>query len=639
MAVTYGFYNSLNKDRVYNAEQMSSIFNGIITDGVFASIGGSLMPIAGTGMQVVVKTGKCWFNSTWTLNDALLPLDIPAADVSLTRIDAVVVEINSAVSTRANTIKIIKGTPSANPAKPTLANTETLHQYALGYITIGAGVTSITADKIEVNVGKTTCPFITSVLQQTDITALFNQWDAEFNAWFANVQAQLSGNVAANLQKQIDERVKVADKASVEDIVAGISDEKWVTPKIIRDGDIGYRVGDVLTTARANLGDKWLLCDGSIIDKILHPELFEIFKIDWLIGSALVANNGSDKFPASHACFYNGKWVTIGVGKPYGGQNTLFSWFSDTPTGKWTNRIIEGTDPIDIVTCLKVLNGNLIICGSCEVTSAGRHRARIWYTTDPTNITRSWSTKDITETIRYGPFVQDIDYGNGMYIAGCILDYNRNGAIFISNSLYGDWSQVSVNGLSDVVSVAYCNGKWFILGTSNSKATLWFASNPNGPWTAKQITSDNSGSLAFKKIIFQDGLYVLIGKRQASSGASFYPVLFTATDPSGTWSMITLDDSKVKNAEPLGFQYADGSYYFITGSYLCKALIPNGEWSYEKIILDDDTEIFPNDLYISNGTFFVSNKSDTTTKYPYVLKGSFLPIINTDKCKNYIRAK
>ena len=49
MAVTYGFYNSLNKDRVYNAEQMSSIFNGIITDGVFASIGGSLMPIAGTG--------------------------------------------------------------------------------------------------------------------------------------------------------------------------------------------------------------------------------------------------------------------------------------------------------------------------------------------------------------------------------------------------------------------------------------------------------------------------------------------------------------------------------------------------------------------------------------------------------------
>lgn len=204
MAITYGFYNSLNKDRVYNAEQMSSIFNGIITDGVFSTIGDALMPIAGTGMQVIVKTGKCWFNSTWTLNDALLPLDIEAADVSLTRIDAIIVEINSSIGTRANTIKMLKGTPSANPAKPTLANSEHLHQYALGYVTVSAGVTSITADKIEVNVGKATCPFITSVLQQTDITDLFNQWDAEFSAWFANVQSQLSGDIAANLQRQID---------------------------------------------------------------------------------------------------------------------------------------------------------------------------------------------------------------------------------------------------------------------------------------------------------------------------------------------------------------------------------------------------------------------------------------------------
>lgn len=47
-------------------------------------------------------------------------------------------------------------------------------------------------------------PFITSVLQQTNIDDLFNQWNAEFSAWFANVQSQLSGDIAANLQRQID---------------------------------------------------------------------------------------------------------------------------------------------------------------------------------------------------------------------------------------------------------------------------------------------------------------------------------------------------------------------------------------------------------------------------------------------------
>ena len=204
MAVTYGFYNSLGKDRVYNAEQMSAIFDGVITDGVFASIGGKLIPTAGSGMQVIVKPGKCWFNSTWTVNDSELPLSIPAADVSLTRIDAIAVQINSAINTRANSIRIIQGTASANPAKPTLISSPTLHQYALGYVTVPANATSISASNIEVNVGKSTCPFVTSVLQQTNIDDLFNQWNSQFLTWFNNVQSQLSGNVAANLQAQIE---------------------------------------------------------------------------------------------------------------------------------------------------------------------------------------------------------------------------------------------------------------------------------------------------------------------------------------------------------------------------------------------------------------------------------------------------
>lgn len=219
MAVTYGFYNSLNKDRMYNAEQMSSIFNGIITDGVFSTVGDALMTVAGTGMQVIVKPGRAWFNSTWTLNDAQLPLDVPAADVSLTRIDAVILEVNSAVATRANSIKVLKGTPSANPAKPALSATETNHQYALAYITVGAGATSVTAANIEINVGKTSCPFITSVLQQTNIDDLFNQWNAEFTTWFENVQAQLSGDIAANLQRQID-LLKVATGSKITDDTA-----------------------------------------------------------------------------------------------------------------------------------------------------------------------------------------------------------------------------------------------------------------------------------------------------------------------------------------------------------------------------------------------------------------------------------
>lgn len=237
MAVTYGFYNSLNGDRKYNAEDISHIFNGIITDGVFSTIGDTLMTVAGTGMQVIVKTGKCWFNGTWTMNDSLLPLSIEAADVSLTRIDAVVVEVDTSVATRANSIKIVRGTASANPANPPMKSEEFVHQYPIAYVTISPGVTSITADKISINVGKDKCPFITSILQQADISDIFNGWETEFNTWFANIQNQLSGDVAANLQRQINSNTALihqnepneATKTLLQLGANGTSNDAWQT--------------------------------------------------------------------------------------------------------------------------------------------------------------------------------------------------------------------------------------------------------------------------------------------------------------------------------------------------------------------------------------------------------------------------
>lgn len=71
MSVTYGFYNSKNKDRRYDAIQMSSIFDGIIRDGILQHVGTAMMVKESTGMMVNVGIGRAWFNHTWTLNDAV----------------------------------------------------------------------------------------------------------------------------------------------------------------------------------------------------------------------------------------------------------------------------------------------------------------------------------------------------------------------------------------------------------------------------------------------------------------------------------------------------------------------------------------------------------------------------------------
>ena len=204
MALTFGFYDSLNHDRLYNAQQMSAIFDGIINDGVFASVGSHFSVVPGTGMHVLVKSGRAWFNSTWTLNDSDIDLTIDAADSLLGRIDTVVLEVNSEQATRANSIKVVKGTAASTPAKPTLTNTTTVHQHPLAHITVAKNTTAITASMIEIVVGKTDCPFVTAILQTTDITNLFEKWENDFQTWFSTVRSTLDGDVALNLQNQID---------------------------------------------------------------------------------------------------------------------------------------------------------------------------------------------------------------------------------------------------------------------------------------------------------------------------------------------------------------------------------------------------------------------------------------------------
>lgn len=187
MAVTYGFYNALNHDRLYDAIQMSSIFDGIIRDGIFSTIGDTMIVTAPEdGMYVNVGSGRAWFNHTWTLNDTAYPIEAEQAEVVLDRIDAVILEVNSSAEVRANSIKFLKGTPSSNPVKPTLTHNAEVNQYALAYVRIRAGQTTIFQSDIENAIGTDETPFITGALQQVSIETLLKQWEAEFNTYFTN---------------------------------------------------------------------------------------------------------------------------------------------------------------------------------------------------------------------------------------------------------------------------------------------------------------------------------------------------------------------------------------------------------------------------------------------------------------------
>lgn len=288
MSVSSGFFNSLNGDRKYNAAQMSAIFDGLIIDGVFASIGTAFAVKAAGGLTVNVGIGKAWFDHTWTVNDSILPMTAPEAEVLLDRIDAVVLEVNGMESVRNNTIKFVKGNPSSAPSRPTLTNEGNVHQYPLCYIYRKYGTAVINQADITPMVGTESTPFVTGILQtisldellgkwqdeldrftdarskevddwiaqeESDFTAWFNkmkadlqqeqtvldQWiaseQADFLAWYNQMKDQLSGDVAVNLQLEIDkEEVKRILLVGFEDGTKEFSDDGTVITSTASDG-------------------------------------------------------------------------------------------------------------------------------------------------------------------------------------------------------------------------------------------------------------------------------------------------------------------------------------------------------------------------------------------------------------------
>lgn len=207
MTVTYGFYNSINGDRPYNSRQMSTLFEGVILDGVFRTIGDKFAVSQNVGMTVQVGTGRAWFNATWTYNDALLPIILQPSEQIMNRIDAIVLEVNLNDPVRANRIFALKGTPttSTSPSRPVLSKSGNIYQHALAYIYVGAGVTSITNASITNVVGMAETPFVTAPMETASLDYLYQQWEAQFLEWFSTIAEQLEEDVAGALLNMINQ--------------------------------------------------------------------------------------------------------------------------------------------------------------------------------------------------------------------------------------------------------------------------------------------------------------------------------------------------------------------------------------------------------------------------------------------------
>lgn len=150
MAIKSGFFNSVDKDRRYNADDLSQFFYGLISDGIIDDTGtaSSMKVEPGTDLGIKVLPGRAVLRTKYVMNDEDHPIALLAADSTNPRIDRIVLHLNTSPSVRSITVIAKSGTPAARPSAPALTRTGTIYELSLAQIYVGAAATSVTAANI-----------------------------------------------------------------------------------------------------------------------------------------------------------------------------------------------------------------------------------------------------------------------------------------------------------------------------------------------------------------------------------------------------------------------------------------------------------------------------------------------------------
>lgn len=214
--VTYGFFDSINGDRRYNADQMSEYFKGLIGDGIYESIGDAFVVEAGSGMNVTVGSGRAVIDCKWLDNDSDASVEISVADLSHPRYTSVVLRLN--YETRSMEIGTIDGTPAASPEKPERTWDDSIKELVVADVYVPAGATQVSDAYIEDTRSLEECGWVTGLITQLDISNLYRQWVALFNDYFEGIQEEYEAwfdmltedlNVSTYIRK-FDKRVVLA---------------------------------------------------------------------------------------------------------------------------------------------------------------------------------------------------------------------------------------------------------------------------------------------------------------------------------------------------------------------------------------------------------------------------------------------
>lgn len=257
MAQKYGFFNSVNNDRVYDASDVAGFLKKFFTNGVFNN---SLGVSANDNMTVSVAVGNANINGYSYENTETLVFDINESDSELGRIDSVICRLD--LTNRQITTMILEGSYSSDPSQPSITRTGTIYDLRLANISVPAGTTRITTEMITDTRFGVDCGNVTQAVLELDTSEIFAQYTKYFNDWFNELQDELNSNQAGHLQNELN-NIRTA---------LGINLDTYSSTVTYSKGDLVVYNHTIYECNENNLTGNWDASKWTIVPIIVNDE-------------------------------------------------------------------------------------------------------------------------------------------------------------------------------------------------------------------------------------------------------------------------------------------------------------------------------------------------------------------------------
>lgn len=186
MAEQYRFFDHIDGDRLYNADEFAEYFRQVLTSGVLN--GGTNLQVYCNGADRIarIKAGKAWLEGYFYKLTEELELQLDEAHGTYDRIDRIVLRLDKNPQSRYIKAFVKTGVPAMAPVAPELTRDGLVYEISLAQILVVHNTTVIPANKVtDERLDASVCGLVNSLIQVDTATM-----QAEFDAFMATLAGQ-----------------------------------------------------------------------------------------------------------------------------------------------------------------------------------------------------------------------------------------------------------------------------------------------------------------------------------------------------------------------------------------------------------------------------------------------------------------